>query len=80
MPRRVSLVKPAWLDFNNTHTVLRPTGHNCDSVAKNIARSGDPTNVLPASLNLTRQDSAPFRRTPIFTISKLEPERMRGVT
>ena len=35
----VSLAKPRFLDFDNTHTVLRPTEHNCDSVAKNIAQS-----------------------------------------
>ena len=34
----IPLAKPRFLDFDNTHTVLRPTEHNCDSVAKNIAQ------------------------------------------
>ena len=38
-PSRVPLVKPGWLDFNNTHTVLRGAGQIRDSVAKNIAQS-----------------------------------------
>ena len=39
MLSRVPLVKPGWLDFNNTHTVLRGAGQIRDSVAKNIAQS-----------------------------------------
>ena len=33
------LAKPRFLDFDNTHTVLCPSGHNRDSVAKNTAQS-----------------------------------------
>ena len=35
----VSLAKPRFLDFDNTHTVLCGTGQSRDSVAKNTAQS-----------------------------------------